>query len=157
MNRLAVASLLFGIPAVAVAYSYVESRPPPEYITATVERGSIASVVKASGSVEAVLSVDVSSQLSGRVAEVLVDFNDRVTAGQPLARLDQGLFAAHVNGARAALMVSQANLQVAEAAVERAKTAVDNARTAHRISEAQLAAVQADKAKQNENFSERRI
>ena len=152
MNRLAAVSLLFGLPAVAVAYSYVAPQSPPKYIMASVERGSIASVVKASGSVEAVLSVDVSSQLSGRVADVFVDFNDRVTADQPLARLDQGLFIAHVNEARAALMVSQANLQVAEASVERAKTAVDNARTAHRISEAQLAGVQARQGEAEREF-----
>jgi HlyD family secretion protein len=89
----------------------------------------------------------VSSQLSGRVAEVYVDFNDAVKAGQALARLDQDIFAAHVNETKAALLVADANLQLAQAAEERAKTAVDNARTAHKISEAQLAAVQ---ARQNE-------
>lgn len=143
MNRQALAGLLFGIPAVAVGYTYLAPQSPPQYITASVERGSISSVVRASGSVEAVVSVDVSSQLSGRVAEVFVDYNDSVKAGQPLARLDQGIFAAHVSETRAALMVAKAKLQFAQAAVERAKTAVDNAHTAQRISEAQLAALQA--------------
>ena len=138
-----IAGLLFAIPAVAVGYTYVASQSPPEYITAAVERGSISRLVRASGSVEAVVSVDVSSQLSGRVAEVFVDFNDSVTAGQALARLDQGTFTARVGESKAALMVARANLQLALSTVDRAKTAVENARTAHRIAEAQLAAVQA--------------
>jgi HlyD family secretion protein len=143
MNRLVVAGLLFAMPVVAVGYTYVAPKSPPEYIIAAVERGSISSVVRASGSVEAVVSVDVSSQLSGRIAEVLVDFNDSVKAGQPLARLDQDIFAARVSETRAAVMVAKANLQLTQAAAERAKTAVDNAWTAQRISEAQSAAVQA--------------
>jgi HlyD family secretion protein len=144
MNRAVVAGLLLGIPAV-IGYSYVTPQQPPVYITAPVEHGSI--VVRASGSVESAVSVDVSSQLSGRVAEVYVDFNDEVKAGQALARLDQGIFAARVNETTAALLVAKANLQLAHAAEARAKTAIDNARTAHRISEAQLAAV---RARQNE-------
>jgi HlyD family secretion protein len=66
-----------------------------------------------------------------------------VKAGRPLARLDQGIFIARVSESKAVLMVAKANLQLALATVDRAKTAVENARTAHRIAEAQLAAVQA--------------
>jgi len=135
VSRLVVAGLLIGLPAAAVGYAYEAQPPPPDYITATIERGSISSAVKASGSVEPVMSVDVSSQLSGRIADVYVDYNDSVKAGQPLARLDQGIYAAHVNETTAALMVANAKLQLAEAAVERAKTGVDNARTSYRISE----------------------
>jgi HlyD family secretion protein len=143
MNRLRVAGLLVGPLGVVAGAFYVAPKSAPEYITAAVERGSISSFVRASGTVEAVVSVDVSSQLSGRMAEVFVDFNDSVKAGQPLARLDQGIFAARVGETKAALRVATANLQVAQAAAERAKTAVDNARTAYRISEAQLAGVEA--------------
>ena len=153
MNRLFAVGLLLGTPAVGLGYTYVAEPSSPVYITAPVERGSISSTVKASGSVEAVVSVDVSSQLSGRIAEVFVDFNDQVTAGQPLARLDQDLFVAHVNEIQAALMVADANLQREQAAVQRAKAAVDNARTAQRICEAQLAAAQ---ARQDETENELR-
>jgi HlyD family secretion protein len=142
MNRLVIVGLLFGTPAVAVGYTYLAPSSSSQYITAAVERGSISSVVKASGSIEAVVAVDVSSQLSGRVAEVFVDYNDPVKAGQPLARLDQGIFAAHVSETKAALMVANAKLQFAQAALERARAAVDNAQTAHRISQNQFAALQ---------------
>jgi HlyD family secretion protein len=143
MNRLVVTGLLLATPVMAVGYTYVVPQSPRAYIMAAVERGSIPRVVRASGSIEAVVSVDVSSQLSGRMADVFVDFNDPVKAGQPLARLDQGIFTARVSETRAAVMVAKANLNLTQAAAERAKTAVDNARTAQRISEAQSAAVQA--------------
>ena len=103
--------------------------------------------MKASGTVEAVVSVDVSSQLSGRIAEVFVGFNDTVAAGQPIAQIDQEIFAARVNEARAALRVARATAQVQKAALERAKVAVANAQTAEKLAEEQSAA---NKARQDE-------
>ena len=57
--------------------------------------------------VDAEITVDVSSQLSGRMAEVFVNFNDVVKAGQPLAQLDQESFIIAVNEAKAALRVAE--------------------------------------------------
>jgi HlyD family secretion protein len=74
-----------GAVVVAVAYAYGETDAPPDYITAPVERGTIATLVQATGTVDAQITVDVSSQLSGRMADVFVNFNDLVKAGQPLA------------------------------------------------------------------------
>src|SRR5207253_1071645 len=105
------------------------------YLTAPVERGNIATLTKASGTVEAVVSVDVSSQLSGRIAEVFVSFNDSVKAGQPIAQLDQEIFAARVNEASAGLSVARAMAEVQKAALERARVAVANAETAKKLAE----------------------
>src|SRR6201998_2287227 len=91
------------------------------FLSAPVERSNISTFVKASGTVEAVVSVDVSSQLSGRVANVFVNFNDTIKAGQPIAQIDQEIFAARVNEARAGLRVARATAQVEQAALERAK------------------------------------
>ena len=93
------------------------------------------------------MTVDVSSQLSGRIADVFVSFNDAVKAGQPIAQIDPAIFAARVKEARAALNVAKANVRVQNSAVERAKVAAVNAHTAKRLAEAQSAAI---KAKQNE-------
>jgi HlyD family secretion protein len=142
MKHLPVVVLLIPPLAVVVGALYVAPKPAPEYITAPVERGSISSFVLASGSVQPIVSVDVSSQLSGRVAEVFVDFNDFVKAGQPLARLDQGIFSARVSETKAELLVATANLKVTQAAAERAQAAVENARTAYEISESQAAGVE---------------
>jgi len=125
--RLAVVAALFCALILGLGYTYSHERSVPTFLTAPVETGNIATLVKASGTVEAVVSVDVSSQLSGRIAEVFVNFNDTVRAGQPIAQIDPEIFAARVNEARAALNVGTATASVQKAAVERAKVAVLNA------------------------------
>jgi HlyD family secretion protein len=145
--RFVVVAGLFCALIVGLSYTYGHESPVPTFLTAPVERGSISTVVKASGTVEAVVSVDVSSQLSGRIAQVFVNFNDTVKAGQPIAQIDQEIFAARVNGAKAALRVARATAQVQEAALERAKVAVTNAQTAKKLAEAQS---EANKARQDE-------
>jgi HlyD family secretion protein len=142
MTRLSVAVAVLTVPIAAFAYSYTHKNPPPTFITAPVERGTILRTVTATGTVDALITVDVSSQLSGRIAEVFVDFNDTVQVGQPLARLDQDLFAARVSEARAALKVAGASVELQRAGLERAKVALVNTRTAQKITEAQLVAAQ---------------
>src|SRR6266478_306816 len=146
MRFVVVAGLLCAL-IVGLGYTYGQERAVPTFLTAPVERGSISTLVKASGTVEAVVSVDVSSQLSGRIAEVFVNFNDTITAGQPIAQIDQEIFAARVSEARAARRVARATAQVQKAALERAKVAVVNAQTAEKLAEAQSAA---NKARQDE-------
>src|SRR5260221_9200394 len=145
--RFAATAILLCALMVGLGYTYGQECPVPTFLPAAVERGSISTLVKASGAVEAVVRVDVSSQLSGRIAEVFVNFNDAVTAGQPIAQIDPEIFAARVNEARAALSVARATAQVEKAALERAKVAVVNAQTAEKLAEAQSAA---NKARQDE-------
>jgi HlyD family secretion protein len=145
--RLVVVVALLGALMVGLGYSYSRESSVPTFLTAPIERGSISKLVKASGTVEAVVNVDVSSQLSGRIAEVFVNFNDDVRAGQPIAQIDQELFAARVNEAKAALSVAGANAEVQKAALERAGVGVANAQTAKKLAEAQSAA---NKARQDE-------
>lgn len=140
--RFLVASLLCG-SVLGFGYTYSQENPAPRYLIAPVERGNISNLVKASGTVEAVVSVDVSSQLSGRIAEVFVNFNDDVKAGQPIAQIDPELFAARVNEARAALKVARATAEVQRAALERANVAMTNAGTAEKLAKDQSAANEA--------------
>src|SRR5258707_1493340 len=144
MRFVVVAGVLCAL-IVGIGYTYSQETSVPTFLTAAVERGSIST--KASGTVKAVVSVDVSSQLSGRIAQVFVNFNDAVTTGQPIAQIDQEIFAARVNEARAALRVARATAQVEKAALERAKVAVVNAQTAEKLADAQSAAI---KARQDE-------
>ena len=141
--RFAVVAVLLCVSVVGLGYTYNQRGPAPTFITAPVERGNIATLIKASGTVEAVVTVDVSSQLSGRIAKVFVGFNDWIKAGQPIAQLDQESFTARVNEARAALRVARATAQVQKASLERAKVAILNAQTAKRLAEAQSAAISA--------------
>src|SRR4051795_6424240 len=108
MRRLVIIVLLVGALAVAGGYAYTLGRTQQVFITAPVERGTIATYVKATGSVDAVITVDVSSQLSGRISDVFVNFNDEVKAGQAIARIDPELFAARVSESKASLQVAKA-------------------------------------------------
>ena len=79
----------------------------------------------ATGRVHTVSSVDISSQLSGRIDEVFVDFNDIVDAGDPLARLDPQRFQSRVEELEAALAVAEAELVSLEASLAGAQAKFD--------------------------------
>ena len=133
---------LIAVVAIGFGYSFSQGYSKEVFITAPIERGTISTLVRATGTVEAVITVDVSSQLSGRVANVLVNFNDVVKAGQVIARLDPEIYGARVSEARAALNVAKATALLQKAAIQRANMALQNARTARRVEEAQLAVAQ---------------
>lgn len=100
---------------------YWQSRGAKEdtgFETAEVDRGDITARVTASGVVSAVVTVQVGSQVSGRIQELLVDFNDPVTKGQVLARLDPQLLAARLDQARASTQAAQGDLVRARAQAE---------------------------------------
>jgi len=89
------------------------------YRTAAVDRGSITRVVSATGTLQPLVSANVGSTVSGPVAEVLVDFNSQVRAGQILARLDPTPFQQRIVQAQAQLAQAQAQLAVAESDFQR--------------------------------------
>lgn len=90
-----------------------------DYITAKVERGNVEVNVSATGTVQAVVTVQVGSQVSGTVSWLGADFNSQVSKGQIVARLDPAIFQAQVDNARA-------NVANAEAAVAAAETEINN-------------------------------
>src|SRR5437899_2154214 len=126
MWRLSVVLVLCAA-VLGIGYSYTRENVDERFITAPVERGTVSTFVKATGAVEAVITVDVSSQLSGRIAEVFINFNDMVKAGQAIARIDPEIYMARVKEAKAALSVALANMQLQKASLERAKLALENA------------------------------
>ncbi len=85
------------------------------YVTAPVTRGDLTVSVTATGTVQPTTRVDVSSELAGILATVAVDFNDPVTVGQVLARLDTSKLAAQVANAEAQEASARARLTQAEA------------------------------------------
>lgn len=90
---------------------------PRQFATDEVIVAPLIDSVFATGRVRTVSTVDVSSQLSGRIDEVYVDFNDIVHAGDPLARLDPQRFQSRVEELEAALAVAEAELLSLEASV----------------------------------------
>lgn len=86
-----------------------------KYKTAKVETGSIESKISATGTVNAVVTVQVGSQVSGTIKELHADFNSRVKQGQIIANLDQKTFIPQRNQARANLINAKANVEKANA------------------------------------------
>lgn len=85
----------------------------PQYRLAKVERGPLTSTVIASGTLNAVTTVQVGSQISGQVKEIYVDFNSPVKEGQIIARIDPATFELRVNQARADLDAARSAVAVA--------------------------------------------
>jgi HlyD family secretion protein len=112
--------------------------------TVTVDRGLIAASVSATGNLNAVITVQVGSQVSGQIKDLYVDFNSPVKAGQLVARLDPDPFQAKVNQAQADVENAQATAGNQRANVEKARADVENARAGVATAEANAAKAQAD-------------
>ena len=99
----------------------LRSKAPVEYYTARVENGEIRQVVEATGTINAVITVQVGSQVSGTIASLKADFNSRVKKGEVIARIDPALFEGALTQAKADLANAKANLSVAVANTAKAK------------------------------------
>jgi HlyD family secretion protein len=105
-----------------------------QHFTAKVERGEIDDVVEATGTINAVITVQVGSQVSGTIAKLNVDFNSRVHKGDIVALIDPALFkgallqaAADLENAKANLVAARANLEKAKAGLVQTKADYDRA------------------------------
>jgi HlyD family secretion protein len=110
--------LLAGV-AVVAAFIWGDKASASDYITGKVEKGNVEVNVSATGTVQAVTTVQVGSQVSGTLEWLGADFNSQVTRGQVIARLDPAIFQAQVANARA-------NVVNAEAAVAAAETEINS-------------------------------
>src|SRR5262249_31225853 len=115
------------------------------YITAKVERGNIRNAVYATGTLQAVTTVQVGSQVSGNISALYADFNSEVKKGQLVAQLDPSIFQAQVNQARAHLDQARADYTNAQAQLAAAKAAVENQRAGVSGASANLAAIKAQR------------
>jgi HlyD family secretion protein len=91
------------------------------YRLVSLEQGSIETVVTSTGVLQPTETVEVGTQVSGQVAELFADFNDRVTSGQLLARIDPVILQQEVQQAQATLMRNQAEVDQAERALARSR------------------------------------
>ncbi len=168
-RRTALLVTALAVPAV-IAAVVVLLRPKPvpmaeRFRVQAVTRGDVTRVVRATGHVEAITSVSVGAEISGRVATVAADFNDRVKAGDVLARFDQAALdaqrvqiEAQVAAARAVLAQSRVDLEQAQRNRARsdalfAKSAQteaehETAKSAESLAQARVAAAQAQLAAQ---------
>ena len=102
--------------------------PAIEYVGADVTQGALTVKVTATGTLQPMTQIDVGSELSGMVEEVLVDFNDTVKRGQVLARLDTQRLEATAVQARGSLASAEARMREAQATV--IETGLKNGRCA---------------------------
>ena len=126
----------------------------PQYFTTKVDRGDIHAVVEATGTINAVTTVQVGSQVSGTISKLYVDFNSRVKKGQVVAQIDPALFTATLLQAKADLANARANLAAAQANLVKAKatavqTKADYDRTAGLAKAGVMSQQQLDLAKAN--------
>jgi len=87
------------------------------YVTMPVQRGNVTQVVSSTGTLQAVVTVLVGSQISGTIDKLFADFNTKVKAGQVVAQLNQDKFKAAVDQARANLLAAESNLAKAKVSV----------------------------------------
>jgi HlyD family secretion protein len=125
-----VAGVLILIALVFVGCQAMKPKEPKDpYRTGAVERGAITKSVSASGALEALVTVEVGSQISGQIRQVLVDFNDNVRKGQVLAVLDPQTYESRVASAAADVTAGQASLRQAEATLANAQADYDRKKT----------------------------
>lgn len=93
--------------------------PPSKYRSTVVDRGAINQTVTATGTINPVALINVGSQVSGTVAELHADFNDRVKKGQVLLKLEPTIFNAQVGQAEANIASARASLRLTQATFQR--------------------------------------
>lgn len=118
-------------------------RPQVQYQTQPISMGTVVASVAATGTVNAVVQVDVGSQVSGNIQSLYADFNSRVKKGQLVAQIDPSIFQAQVNQAKAALGVTQAAVANARAGLVKAQADVSSAQATVKNQQANLAHSQA--------------
>lgn len=146
-----------------VAYYVMSRGDEPRYKTVQVSHGSIRSSITATGTVNAVTTVLVGTQVSGTIKKLNVDFNSRVKKGQVIAEIDPASLQAQTDQARANLLAARANVQKAKATQADsgrirdrnrqlfsrnliAKSELDTSEAANEANEAQVAASSAQVA-----------
>lgn len=154
------------VAAAGVTASFLATRgsaDAPSYRFVPVERGTIDQVVSATGTLSAVTTVQVGTQVSGLIAELYADFNDRVEKGQVIARLDTTLLESNLRDVQAALERSQAELRQAERDLERLSSLYEQgvaavadyhrAQYLHDVARAQVKSAEASLARARQNLA----
>lgn len=156
-----ITALVIGLAILAVVGCQMRPKPVKDpYRFASVEQGDITRSVSASGTLQALITVDVGSQISGQVTKVLADFNDEVKAGQTLAIIDPQTYQSRVAQSQADIAAGQASVRQAEATLANAQadynrkkamvdqgiyapTVLDQATAALKVGQANVAAARA--------------
>jgi HlyD family secretion protein len=126
-NKWTIIGVLLAAIGLLTAFKY-ESKNTPQYFTEKVQKGDIQNVVQATGTINAVTTVQVGSQVSGTIQTLAADFNSHVKKNQVIAQIDPSLFQGALLQAKADLADAQANLIAAKANLEKAQATAAQAK-----------------------------
>jgi HlyD family secretion protein len=149
------------LPSLSAVFSQLSSAPPSSssarvsgasYRTAAVERGDVLATVQAAGTLNALVQVEVGSQISGQIKDLYADFNSAVSEGEVIARVDPETYEAKVAQAQAELEMAETLVPVQQAQIERSRAELESAKAAHATAKAQTmrAEVALDDATRNQ-------
>ncbi len=125
-NLVLVAGLVAALVAIGLFF-WLRGEAKPAYTTVRLDRGDIDSTVTTTGNLNAVITVQVGSQVSGNIIALHADFNTKVKKGQLVAEIDPAPFQAAVDQASANVAAARAAVVTAEAAVAKSQSDVANA------------------------------
>lgn len=121
--------IFIGVAAVAIvaggAYAFLQKQEAPfevSYETAKVEKSTIGNSVTATGTIEAVTSVEVGTQVSGIIDKIYVDYNSVVKKGQVIAELDKTNLISELKSATSQLESAKSDLSYQQSNFSRMKT-----------------------------------
>lgn len=114
MKKYGILAAVLAAAIVLAAFLLTGQEKEQKYKLARVDQGDIVSTVSATGSLSAVVTVQVGTQVSGTIQKLYVDFNSPVKKGQPIAQIDPALFAAQVEQTRGNFLTAEANLEKAK-------------------------------------------
>lgn len=126
-NKWTIIGVLLAAIGLLTAFKY-ESKNTPQYFTEKVQKGDIQNVVQATGTINAVTTVQVGSQVSGTIQTLSADFNSHVKKNQVIAQIDPSLFKGALLQAEANLANAQANLVAAKANLAKAQAAANQSK-----------------------------
>lgn len=153
---------------VGIVLAFLVTRDKAEsvqYKTEAAERGDLTIIVSATGNLEPTNQVDVGSELSGIIRSVEVDYNDHVTVGQVLARLDTAKLEAEVRKSKASLEAAKAQVLQAQATVKEKRIEFERMKKVHSLSGGKIPAQQdmdaaeaeLDRARANESSARAQV
>ncbi len=128
MKKIVIAIAVIAVIGAMVFLALRNKSGVPQFRTEKVTKGDIVSTVTATGTVNAVTTVLVGTQVSGTIKAIYADYNSKVRKGQLIAQIDPALFEAQVDQARANVVTSKANLAKSEVSVVDTRRTMDRNR-----------------------------
>lgn len=155
MKKILIVIGIIIVALIGASFFFLGDKEGLKYKTDKIVRGDLRATVTASGTVNAVTTVLVGTQVSGTIKDIFVDYNSQVRKGQLISRIDPSLFEAQVEQARANLLSARANLSKNEASLLDARRTVERKRAL--FSEGLIAEIDLDTAETNYEIANAQI